>query len=124
MPHPLPTPTDNQPSPYDDPAVPLPATVRLATGQGGLPVLIIDGPAARAEIYLHGANVTQWTPGEREPVLFLSSASQFTGDAPIRGGVPICFPWFGPQSGHPQAPSHGFARLSEWSLVGAQDDGE
>jgi len=57
-------------------------------------------------------------------VLWLSSASRFTSEAPIRGGAPICFPWFGPKAGHPEAPSHGFARLSQWSLLGAQDDSE
>jgi D-hexose-6-phosphate mutarotase len=102
----------------------LPPSVRLETGRGGLPVLRIDGSAASAEIYLHGATVTDWTPRGREPVLFVSSASRFTPDAAIRGGVPICFPWFGAGAGHPRSPSHGFARLSDWSLVGAQDDGE
>lgn len=109
---------------YRDPVIALPASVRLEAGRGGLPVLLIDGPAARAEIYLQGANVTEWTPRGRDPVLWLSSASRFTRAAPIRGGVPICFPWFGPQAGHPEAPSHGFARLSQWSLLDAQDDGE
>jgi len=102
----------------------LPASVRLEAGRGGLPVLLVDGPSAKAEIYLHGATVTDWTPRGRGPVLWVSSASRFTGDAAIRGGVPICFPWFGAQAGHPESPSHGFARLSEWSLVGAEEDGE
>ena len=102
----------------------LPASVRLESGRGGLPVLLVDGPAARAEIYLHGATVTDWTPRGRDPVLWVSSASRFMPDTAIRGGVPICFPWFGAQAGHPESPSHGFARLSEWSLVGAEDDGE
>jgi D-hexose-6-phosphate mutarotase len=102
----------------------LPASVRLETGRGGLPVLLVDGAAARAEIYLHGAHVTDWTPRGREPVLWVSSASRFTREAAIRGGVPICFPWFGAKAGHPELPSHGFARLSEWSFAGAQDDGE
>ena len=38
--------------------------------------------------------------------------------------MPIFFPWFGAWPGHPEAPSHGFARLSEWSLMGAKDDGQ
>jgi len=105
----------------------LPDSVRLETGHGGLPVLLVDGPAARAEIYLHGATVTDWTPRGSDPVLWVSSASRFTQDSAIRGGVPICFPWFGARAGHPESPSHGFARLSDWSLVGASqatDDGE
>ena len=121
---PLLRPTENQPSTAGDPMVDLPASVRLEAGRGGLPVLLVNGPAGRAEIYLHGATVTDWTPRGHEPVLWVSSASRFTRDTAIRGGVPICFPWFGAQVGHPESPSHGFARLSEWALVGAQDDGE
>jgi len=102
----------------------LPASIRLETGKGGLPVLRVDGPAARAEIYLHGATVTEWAPRGGGPVLWVSRASRFAHDAAIRGGVPICFPWFGAQAGHPESPSHGFARLSEWSIVGAENDGE
>jgi len=102
----------------------LPASVSLTTGRGGLPVLRVDGPAARGEIYLHGATVTDWTPAASSPVLWLGSASRFAHDSAIRGGVPICFPWFGARSGQPGTPSHGFARLSEWSLVGAEDDGQ
>jgi len=105
------------------PMIALPASVSLTTGRGGLPVLRVDGTAARGEIYLHGATVTDWTPAASSPVLWLGSASRFATDTAIRGGVPICFPWFGARPGHPQAPSHGFARLSEWSLVVAEDDG-
>jgi D-hexose-6-phosphate mutarotase len=57
-------------------------------------------------------------------VLWVSPASRFAHDCAIRGGVPICFPWFGAQSGHPESPSHGFARLSQWSLLGAEEDGD
>jgi glucose-6-phosphate 1-epimerase len=121
---PVPSPGGNPPVTTGDPVPVLPSSIRLETGRGGLPVLRIDGPAARAEIYLHGATVTGWTPHGCEPVLFVSSASRFSPDAAIRGGVPICFPWFGARSGHPDSPSHGFARLSQWSLVGANDDGQ
>jgi len=102
----------------------LPPSVRLTTGRGGLPVLLVDGPAARGEVYLHGATVTGWTPAGQDPVLWVSPTAQFSAGTAIRGGVPICFPWFGALAGHPQAPAHGFARLSDWSLAGAQDDGE
>jgi D-hexose-6-phosphate mutarotase len=101
----------------------LPGTVSLTTGRGGLPVLRVDAPSARGEIYLHGATVTDWTPAGNRPVLWLGRASRFAPDTAIRGGVPICFPWFGARAGQPQAPSHGFARLSDWSLASVQDDG-
>jgi len=57
-------------------------------------------------------------------VLWVSPATRFAHDAAIRGGVPICFPWFGALAGHPESPSHGFARLSEWSIVRAENDGQ
>jgi D-hexose-6-phosphate mutarotase len=107
----------------EDRMIALPASVSLTTGRGGLPVLRVEGAGARGEVYLHGATVTDWTPAGSRPVLWLGSASRFGRDQAIRGGVPICFPWFGARSGHPEAPSHGFARLSEWSLVSAEDDG-
>jgi len=115
---------DVEGQPRRDDEVALPPAVRVETGRGGLPVVRIEGPAARAEIYLHGAHLTAWAPRGQKPVLWMSSASRFTADAAIRGGVPICFPWFGPRAGHPESASHGFARLSDWSLVAAQDDGQ
>ena len=48
----------------------------------------------------------------------MSEASRFESGAPIRGGVPICFPWFGPKAGDPSAPVHGVARISAWNLDG------
>ena len=97
----------------------LPDGVRLEPGRGGLRRLVVETAAATAEIYLHGAHVTQFQPRGHEPVLFLSERSWFEPGKPIRGGVPICFPWFGArQDGRPGA-GHGFARLHDWELVSA-----
>ena len=100
----------------------LPPTVSLAAGQGGLPTLTVANGQARAEIYLHGAHVTAWQPRGHGEVLWLSGKSQWQTAKPIRGGVPICFPWFGPHASDPSAPGHGFARLVDWTLVEARDD--
>ncbi len=97
----------------------LPAGVRLDTGRGGLARLSIDTPACAAELYLHGAHLCRWQPrGQPHPVLWMSESSRFDAGAPIRGGVPICFPWFGPKAGDPSAPVHGVARISAWTLDG------
>ena len=72
--------------------------VRLEDGPGGLRRAIVSTPLATATIYLHGAHVTEWTPRGQRPVLFTSSRSMFETGKPIRGGVPIVFPWFGPRS--------------------------
>ena len=86
----------------------------IAAGQGGLPKVVLTTAAASAEIYLHGAHVTHFQKHGEPPVIFLSRRSGFAADAPIRGGVPICFPWFGGRQG---GPSHGLARLAAWTLV-------
>jgi glucose-6-phosphate 1-epimerase len=99
----------------------LPDTIRIEPGLGGLRRLVIGTAEADAEIYLHGAHVTQFQPHRQKPVLFISGKSWFEAGKPIRGGVPICFPWFGPRQDGKHGPAHGFARLLEWDLVGAQE---
>src|ERR1041385_5128693 len=77
-------------------------------------MLEITTPWSTAEIYLHGAHVTQFQRQDEPPLLFLSQCSRFEPDAPIRGGIPIIFPWFGKPAG--QLHQHGFARLRDWVL--------
>jgi D-hexose-6-phosphate mutarotase len=88
--------------------------VELAAGNGGLPLAKIQTPWSAAEIYLHGAHVAHFQINGELPLIFMSRKSHFAPGQPIRGGVPICFPWFGNRVGEP---SHGFARISEWQLV-------
>jgi D-hexose-6-phosphate mutarotase len=102
--------------------VTLPPTVALDSGEGGLPRLTVRNAQARAQIYLHGAHVTAWQPENQAGVLWMSRKSHWDAAKPIRGGIPICFPWFGPHATDPSAPSHGIARLRDWALVEAHDD--
>jgi D-hexose-6-phosphate mutarotase len=98
----------------------LPASVKIIEGPGGLPRLDIATPAATAQAYLHGAHLVRWQPSHAQaPVLWMSEHSLWQDGKPIRGGVPICFPWFGPHPSTPSAPAHGFARLVDWTLAGA-----
>jgi glucose-6-phosphate 1-epimerase len=104
----------------------LPAGVSISPGRGGLDRILIDTDLAQAEIYLHGAHVAHFHPRQQaKPVLWLSGSSLFERDKPIRGGVPICFPWFGPKADDPKAPAHGVARLLPWTLerVRKNEDG-
>lgn len=66
---------------------------------------------------LQGAHVTDWQPRGAEPVLFLSPRSVFAPGRAIRGGVPVCFPWFATRAATPSAPAHGFARIRDWRLA-------
>lgn len=78
----------------------------------------IETPWSAAEIYLQGATVTHFQKHGEAPLLFLSEASRFEKDAPIRGGIPIIFPWFGKPAG--RETMHGFARLHPWEIVTTQ----
>jgi len=100
----------------------IPGALTFAPGSGGLIAARVATPACTAEIYLHGAHLTAWQPAGHAPALFLSERSTFTAGTPIRGGVPIIFPWFGartatPQSPRTDGPSHGFARTSLWKFA-------
>jgi D-hexose-6-phosphate mutarotase len=76
--------------------------------------VVVTTKSSTAEIYPHGAHVTHFQKNGEPPLLFMSARSHFAAGQPIRGGVPICFPWFGNRDGEP---SHGFARITEWQLV-------
>ena len=91
--------------------------LRFEPGAGGLNRAVISTPLAEGEIYLHGAHVTSWTPCGERPILFMSSKSAFQTDKPIRGGVPIVFPWFGARADGRPGPAHGWARTSQWDVV-------
>lgn len=89
--------------------------MNVINGRGGLPMVQIQTPWSTAEIYLNGASVTHFQLHGEPPLLFLSEQSRFQKDAPIRGGIPIIFPWFGKPEG--RTTQHGFARIRTWELV-------
>jgi glucose-6-phosphate 1-epimerase len=94
----------------------IPATAQLVEGNGGLAKVHITSPEVEGEMYLHGAHVTSWKPASAAEVLFLSTQSRWKNGHAIRGGVPICFPWFGDKADDPKAPAHGFVRTQAWQL--------
>jgi glucose-6-phosphate 1-epimerase len=103
----------------------IPGIVRVESGNGGLTKIVVSSPKATAEIYLHGAHITHFQPAGHQPVLWMSKSAVFQPGKPIRGGVPICFPWFGPRQGDANAPAHGFIRLLEWQIESiTQNNGE
>ena len=94
-------------------------------GAGGLTLARLTAEGASAAVYLHGAHVAAFEPAGQRPVLFMSEKSRFADGQPIRGGVPVCFPWFGRREDDPDAPQHGLARLRRWDVVDTRvmDDG-
>lgn len=77
---------------------------------------------AGVELFLQGAHISRFDSALGESVLFVSEQSGYQGGKAIRGGIPICFPWFGPRQGDASAPSHGFARTSPWQLQAAESE--
>src|SRR3954464_9369275 len=91
----------------------IPGRITAQKGKGDLLKLDINTDWSTAEIYLQGAHVTGFQKKGEPPVLFMSQSSRYEAGQPIRGGVPIIFPWFGPKEGKP---AHGFARTTGWEL--------
>jgi glucose-6-phosphate 1-epimerase len=94
----------------------IPDIAQVCEGDGGLSRVNVTSPLAHGEMYVHGAHVTSWRPAGSEEVLFLSSKSRWEEGQAIRGGIPICFPWFRGKADDPHAPAHGVVRTRSWQL--------
>ncbi|MGL4428785.1 MAG: D-hexose-6-phosphate mutarotase [Silvania sp.] len=84
-------------------------------------VIVVDHPQVKASVALHGAHLLSWQPEGEVEALWLSDITSFKKGAAIRGGVPICWPWFGPAA-EQGLPSHGFARNLPWTLKNHSED--
>jgi len=71
---------------------------------------------ASVTIQLQGAHLTNWTPNGSEQVIWLSDDAKFVLNKSIRGGIPICWPWFGAHQSNSDYPAHGFARTVIWEI--------
>jgi glucose-6-phosphate 1-epimerase len=94
--------------------------VSFTEGPNGMPVIEISNAKSMGSIGLQGAQLLTWAPMSQELVVWLSPLAKFgPGKAP-RGGVPVCWPWFGPHGSEPTFPAHGFARTSAWEVIEAE----
>ncbi|WP_236254441.1 D-hexose-6-phosphate mutarotase [Mucisphaera calidilacus] len=93
----------------------------LIEGPGGLPVVSLVNDHGVASIALQGATVLSYRPSDEADVLYVSESAVFSDGQPIRGGVPICFPWFGSHGTDAGKPSHGTVRTRAWELVGVHE---
>jgi D-hexose-6-phosphate mutarotase len=92
----------------------------------GLVVAEIDNGQATASLCLQGAHLMTWRPkSQAEPVVWLSRDAKLAAGKSIRGGAPVCWPWFGAHASEASFPGHGFARTVPWSVVesGTEPDG-
>ncbi len=91
--------------------------VGFAELEEDLAFITVSNKYGDADICLYGAHVTSFKPRNSMDLLWMSPESSFEVGKPIRGGIPVCFPWFGPHKTDSEKPQHGFARLMYWEVV-------
>ncbi len=91
----------------------------------GFIVIDVDNSQCTASIAMQGAHLMRWNPKGEEPVIWMSPVAKLAQGKSIRGGVPICWPWFGAHASEASFPGHGFARTVAWDVIAtaALDDG-
>ncbi|MBK1882890.1 D-hexose-6-phosphate mutarotase [Luteolibacter pohnpeiensis] len=87
----------------------------------GYVIYEIDHPACKAKVARHGAHLMEWQPTGEDPVIYLSPDAVFHEGKAIRGGIPICWPWFGPHPTDSSKPAHGIARTRFWTFDDATE---
>lgn len=97
----------------------IPGQLAFSETTGGLAVVNINNAFGEAAICLQGAHLMQWTPRGQARVIWLSPQAIYAKGKAIRGGVPVCWPWFGPHPDDPGLPAHGVARTTAWDVVGS-----
>lgn len=102
----------------------LPGRVRFYAGEGELPECEMTGPGGRVRVGLQGAQVLSYQPEFQQDVFWISSQSRYQPGKAIRGGVPVCWPWFGDHPDNPELPAHGFARTTLWEVRSSFADSE
>ncbi len=110
----------------------LPATVALSDSREeygsaeALPLLVVESERCRAVLALQGAQLLSFVPRGDADWLWLSPKVTFTPGAAIRGGIPLCLPWFGVNRRQPALPKHGWLRQRDWTLLAAEqrDNGD
>ena len=99
----------------------IPGQLGFREGAGGLIYADIDNHGGRATICLQGAHVVSFRPkSQHEPVVWVSDAAKFAKGKSIRGGAPVCWPWFGAHASEASFPAHGFARTVPWTVTGSR----
>jgi len=89
--------------------------------KGSLEYLHISNKSAEAKVSLQGAHIFHFQAKGQEPLLWVSERASFEQGKAIRGGIPVCWPWFGPHPSDSTLPNHGFARTSLWEHIKTEE---
>ncbi len=93
--------------------------VELTTVKG-LAAVRVTTDTASGLVFLQGAHVAAWQPAGQTAVIWMSEQAVYADGKALRGGIPICFPWFGAHPRHAGYPAHGFARTKPFTYRGAR----
>lgn len=85
-------------------------------GKGNMAIAMLSNDHSFAQVSLYGAQILTFEPADKDDALMMSNKSFFEKGKPLRGGIPLCFPWFGPHATEKSFPAHGFARLMDWNV--------
>ncbi|GJL75522.1 D-hexose-6-phosphate mutarotase [Nitrosomonas sp.] len=94
--------------------------VEFIEGNGGLTMIQVSTPKANALISIHAGQVLSYQPSGEEDILFLSSKAYYQDGKAIKGGAPVCWPWFGPDPEGRGRPGHGFVRNRPWNVLSTE----
>lgn len=95
----------------------MPPMTDSPTDASALGLSTVDTGLATGQVLEQGAQVLRWAPRGAAPVLYVSSAVRYAAGAPVRGGIPVCWPWFGPGRAGDRSPIHGVVRTARWRLI-------
>jgi glucose-6-phosphate 1-epimerase len=101
----------------------IPAVAQIVEPFPNMPAARITTSCCAATMHLHGAHITSWRPAGSGEIIFVSSKARYADGQAIRGGIPICFPWFRGKGDDREAPAHGFVRTKRWSLESIRTQG-
>ena len=95
----------------------IPGLIEFVDNDQGALVARVETSQGTMEIAHQGAQLLFWTPKDQSPVIWLSPQAKFKSGKSLRGGSPVCWPWFGPHPENTSLPGHGFARNLEWRVL-------
>lgn len=91
----------------------------FVAGPAGLPLAEIRSPHADATVAVQGGHIARFQPQGAAPLLWVSRISSYAAGKAIRGGIPVCWPWFAQHPSDPTLPFHGFVRARMWHVRGS-----
>ncbi|MDQ6974754.1 MAG: D-hexose-6-phosphate mutarotase [Mariprofundaceae bacterium] len=98
----------------------MPGILVFSSGKGGMPVAHISNHLGSASIALQGAHILSFQAKGEDELIWMSEDASFASKKSLRGGVPVCWPWFGPHQIDSSLPAHGYARTCLWKPIASQ----